>query len=179
MAVVVIGWAVWESGVSKGRPGSDPPTAAGGSAADQPDSDFIGAPAPDFSLVLFDTGKTVTLSDLKGRPVILDFFASWCASCRAEAPTLQQFGQDYADQGVVLLGVAIHDSADGLQRFKRELGLTYLMGLDEGGGIAASYQAISIPTFVFIDREGRIRTTIVGMVGEDRLAAEAEALLES
>ncbi len=184
--VVAVIWAVWRSTASSGVTGSalsrlpassTLPAPNGAPAADRLSAGFVGAPAPDFSLALYDTGKTVTLSGLKGRPVILDFFASWCPSCRAEAPGLQRFWEAYQDKGLTLLAVALNDNADGLRNFEAAFGTTYPMGLDETGEIAAMYRVGGIPTFVFVDREGRIANVIVGMVGEDTLAEEAEALL--
>lgn len=163
LAVVLVGWAAW-------RLESSP---SGG----QTTSAFAGAPAPDFTLTVFDTGETITLSELRGRPVTLDFFASWCPSCRAEAPLLEGFWQRYEDSGLILLGVALNDSAQGLRDFKDEFLLTFPMGLDQTGSIAAMYRAVSIPTFVMIDREGRVANLIVGPVDDQAMAAEAEALL--
>ena len=189
LTIAIVGWAVWRvtatSGVTEARPqdiisvaASTLSASAIPQAENQPKATVSGALAPDFSLTLFDTGETVTLSDWRGQPVILDFFASWCPSCQAEAPGLQEFWQAYADRGLKLLGVALNDSVDGLRRFKDDFLLTYPMGLDETGNIAAMYSASSIPTFVFIDREGRIANVVVGPMGKDKLAAEAEALLK-
>lgn len=135
-------------------------------------------PAPDFSMVRFDTGETIALSKLRGQPVILDFFASWCSTCRAEAPRLQQFWKAHEQRGLVLLAVALNDSAEGLKNFKDAFQVTYPMGLDETGKIATVYHVSGIPTFVFIDREGRIVKTVPGMMGDDALAAQAETLLK-
>ncbi|MGH2523618.1 MAG: peroxiredoxin family protein [Anaerolineales bacterium] len=179
--VVAVIWAVWRSTASSGVAGaalSTLPAPSGAPAGEQSNTAFVGAPAPDFSLALFDTGETVTLSGLKGQPVILDFFASWCPSCRAEAPGLQRFWEAYQDTGLTLLAVALNDSADGLRVFKAAFGTTYPMGLDETGEVAAMYRVGSIPTFVLIDREGRIANVIVGAMSDDAMAAEAEALLK-
>lgn len=165
IVVVILGWIIWDSVGANQSAQAEWPLSKG-------------ALAPDFSLVLFDSGETITLSDLKGQPVILNFFASWCPSCRAEAPDLQRFWQAYADKDIRLLSIAVNDSADGLASFKRSLGLSYPMGLDEGGTIAASYQVSSIPTFVLIDRKGRVAKVILSMVTAESLAAEAEALLD-
>ncbi len=189
LAIVITGWAVWRvtatSGVTEAGPqdaisvaASTLPAPAGALAEEQSKATVGGALAPDFGLTRFDTGETIVLSSLRGQPVILDFFASWCPSCQAEAPGLQEFWQAYADRGLKLLGLALNDSVDGLRRFKDDFLLTYPMGLDETGNIAAMYSASSIPTFVFIDREGRIAKVVVGPMGKDKLAAEAEALLK-
>lgn len=189
LAVVIVGWAVWRVTATSGVTESGPqdtisvaaptlPAPATPSAEAQPKVTAGDALAPDFSLTLFDTGETVTLSGWRGQPVILDFFASWCPSCQAEAPGLQEFWQAYAGRGLKLLGVAFNDSAEGLRVFKDDFLLTYPMGLDETGKIATAYRASSIPTFVFIDREGHIANVVVGPMSKDKLAAEAEALLK-
>lgn len=188
-AVLVVGCAVWRltapSGVTSVGPRestvaafSTLPVPQGAAAGEQSNNAFVGGRAPDFSLTLFDAGESITLSGLRGQPVILDFFASWCPSCRAEAPFLQEFWQTYQGTDLVLLGVALNDSLEGLRDFKDEFRLTYPMGLDETGSIAAMYRVGSIPTFVMIDREGRIANVIVGAMGDEAMAAEAEALLK-
>lgn len=170
-AVVVASLAVWRVITWDTTPETGPQSAEAGSASDR-------TPAPDFSLTRFDAGETLTLSNLQGQPVILDFFASWCPSCRAEAPALQGFWQEYQDEGILLVGVALNDSPQGLQDFKDEFFLTYPLGLDETGEIATMYRVSSIPTFVFIDRAGRIAKVVVGMMSAETMASEAEALLE-
>lgn len=187
--IVVIGWAAWKIIAPEAAPGAAPqratvatfstlPAPEGASAEEQSSNTFVGASGPDFSLTIFDTGETITLSGLRGQPVILDFFASWCPSCRAEAPFLREFWQTYQDTDLILLGVALNDSLEGLRDFKEEFMLTYPMGLDETGEIAAMYRVGSIPTFVMIDREGRIANVIVGAMSGEGMAAEAEALLK-
>lgn len=187
VAIVVIGWAVWKLTPAGGATEARPPGVAAASTRPAPDNApaqgrsnvaVVGAPAPDFTLTLFDTGETITLSDLRGQPVILDFFASWCSSCRAEAPSLEEFWQAYQSKGLTLLGVAIDDSAEGLRDFKDEFFLTYPMGLDETGEVAAMYRVSSIPTFVMIDRDGQIANVVIGGMSRAAMAAEAEALLK-
>lgn len=169
LAVIVVGWGVWKS----------LPSNSAAPLEDETTSAFVSGLAPDFSLTVFDTGETITLSGLRGQPVILDFFASWCPSCRAEAPGLQEFWQAYEGRGLTLLGVALNDSVEGLRDFKDEFLLTYPMGLDETGAIAASYRVGGIPTFIIIDREGRIANIVVGgMSNNDAMTVEAEALLK-
>ena len=188
-AVVVASLAVWRVITWDTTPEADPQNAEGAGFAKPPSSQSglerdpagstsTGTPAPDFSLTRFDAGETLTLSNLQGQPVILDFFASWCPSCRAEAPALQGFWQEYQDEGILLLGVALNDSPQGLQDFKDEFFLTYPMGLDETGEIATTYRVSSIPTFVFIDRAGRIAKVVVGMMSAETIASEADALLK-
>ena len=190
-AVVVASLAVWrvitwdrspeaetDSQSAEGAGFAKPPASQSGLEQDPAGITSHGTPAPDFSLTRLDTGETITRSNLQGQPVILDFFASWCPSCRAEAPALQEFWREYQDEGILLLGVALNDSSQGLQDFKDEFFLTYPMGLDETGEIAATYRVSSIPTFVFIDRAGRIARVVVGMMRAETMASEAETLLK-
>jgi len=124
-------------------------------------STLTGKPAPDFSLTLFD-GRTIRLSDFRGRVVILNFWASWCPPCRAEAPLLEQSWQRYKDQGVVFLGVDMQDTEEAARQFIQEFGITYPNGRDPKNRIAIDYGVYGIPETFFIDREGRITYKHIG-----------------
>ncbi len=125
---------------------------------------LTGRPAPEFSLRLFD-GRTVRLSDFRGKVVFLNFWASWCPPCRAEAPLLEQAWQRYKDQGVVFLGVDIQDREEDARRFIQEFGITYMNGRDGNSRIAIDYGVYGIPETFFIDREGRITYKHIGALG--------------
>jgi cytochrome c biogenesis protein CcmG/thiol:disulfide interchange protein DsbE len=95
-------------------------------------SPLIAKPALSFTLTLFN-GGTLTLKDLRGKAVLLNFWASWCVPCRAEARTLESAWQKYKDQGVVFLGVKIEDKEADARAFMKEFGITYLNGRDASG----------------------------------------------
>lgn len=113
-------------------------------------------PAPDFTLT--DAGgRPVTLSDLRGQVVMINFWASWCGPCRAEMPLLEQIHQRYEPLGFTLLGVNVEEnSADG-QAFLRERPVSFPVLYDPENGISKLYDVVAMPSTVLIDRQGNIR----------------------
>jgi peroxiredoxin len=132
--------------------------------------------ARDFTLRLLD-GGTFRLSDYRGRPVVLNFWASWCGPCRAEAPVLENAWQQYKDQGVIFLGIAVQDREENSRAFIKEFGLTYPVGLDVDDRVATLYEITGLPTTVFIDADGRIRHRWVGAIGKSRVTLLVDDLL--
>jgi thiol-disulfide isomerase/thioredoxin len=100
----------------------------------------------------------VSFAEFRGRPVVLNFWASWHADARAEATILERLSQDYTyrDQGVAFVGVAVFETERPAQDFVRGLVLTYPNGFDADGEIARRYGVQSVPTTLFIDRDGRV-----------------------
>lgn len=133
--------------------------------------------AKDFSLELFD-GSTVVLSDLQGKVVMLDFWASWCAPCRLEAPTLSQVYGEYRDRGVEFIGIAIWDGAQSAEDFVDEFDVPYPAGVDSDGIITIDYGIKGIPEKIFIDADGVIRKKFVGPMDAATLRATLHSLLE-
>lgn len=121
----------------------------------------VGQPAPDFELQALG-GSTVRLSDFQGRPVLLTFGATWCPDCRAASPLLEELHQDYP--GLVILSVDSKESADVVQDYVEDSGVTYPVLLDRDGSVGQLYQVFAIPTGLFIDAEGVIRAKIVEKV---------------
>jgi peroxiredoxin len=120
-----------------------------------------GFPAPDFTLTTLD-GETVTLSALRGRPVLINFWATWCPPCRAELPAIQSAYDRYADQGLVVLAVDMAEPPQTVAAFAEEFGLRFPIPLDRDGQVAAQYRVRAIPTSFFVDREGVIRSVFIG-----------------
>lgn len=118
-------------------------------------------PAPDFTLTLSD-GRVVRLSDFRGRPVVINFWASWCAPCRAEAPTLEEAQKRYAERGVVILGINLWDTEEAAAEFRKVYGQTYPSGPDSRGKIAIEYGVSGIPETFFITPDGMIAAKFVG-----------------
>lgn len=112
-------------------------------------------PAPDFTLTTLD-GAQIRLSDLKGRIVVLNFWASWCGPCRDEAPMLETLWQQYQDKGVIFVGAAWTDTEKGAQSFIREFNQTYPNGLDIGTKMADNYHIIGVPETFVIDQNGEV-----------------------
>ena len=131
--------------------------------------------AADFTLTLFD-GGSFRLADHRGAPVIVNFFASWCIPCIAEAPALEAIHGEYAERGVTIIGVAVQDTEAKAREFVAKHGLTFPTGLDEGP-IKEAYGVFGVPTTFFIDKEGLIRYTHAGVVTEDLLRYELEKIL--
>jgi peroxiredoxin len=121
--------------------------------------------APDFELTLFD-GETMRLSDLRGKIVVLNFWASWCPPCRWEMPDFEEMWQEYGDRDVVFVGVAISDFEESAFAFAQETGVTYPVGLDYTGDIARAYRPTSMPTTFFIDREGIVSRKLVSVANK-------------
>ncbi len=124
-------------------------------------STLTGKPAPDFSLTLFD-GRNIRLSDFRGKVVFLNFWASWCPPCRAEARLLEQSWQRYKDQGVVFLGIDMQDTEEAASRFIQEFSITYMNGRDPNNRIAIDYGVYGIPESFFVDKDGRITYKHIG-----------------
>lgn len=135
-----------------------------------------GDPAPDFSLTLLD-GSEVSLSDLRGHVVVLNFWASWCSPCRTEAPVLQRAWETYKDRGVLFLGTSYHDAGGASQAFIEEFGITYPNGVDLRGRISRAYAVTGVPETFIIDRDGRVAWFLIGEVQADALARQLEQLL--
>ena len=119
-------------------------------------------PAPDFTLPDPD-GRQKSLSDWRGQPVLLNFWATWCGPCEVEMPALQAAYNEHQADGLVVLAVAVDDSADDVRRFFDRHGLTFHPLLDDGT-TARQYQVFGLPTSFFIDADGQISVTHVGML---------------
>ena len=122
-------------------------------------------PAPDFELATFD-GGTLRLSDLEGKVVVLNFWASWCPPCRWEMPFFETMWNEYRDRDVVFVGVAMSDTVEDAKGFAEESGVTYPIGLDETAEIVRAYEVFSLPTTFFIDKEGQIQRRLTSAANE-------------
>jgi len=107
-------------------------------------------------------GQMVSLADLRGRVVLLTFWASWCQECRPEMPAFEQLHRDLTGQGLTVLGVNVREGTGAIQRYAKELGLTFPLVLDSNGEIRESYGVIGLPTTFLIGRDGRTVGLAVG-----------------
>jgi cytochrome c biogenesis protein CcmG/thiol:disulfide interchange protein DsbE len=121
----------------------------------------VGEPAPDFTLPLFDGGE-LTLSELQGKVVVINFWASWCDPCRDEAPALERVWREYRDRGVVFIGVNYVDVESEARKYMEEFDITYPNGPDIGQRIARAYRIRGVPETFFVDREGKIAPVFQG-----------------
>jgi len=128
-----------------------------------------GAPAPDFELKSVD-GKTVRLSDYRGKAVLLNFWATWCGPCKIEMPWFVDLQKKYGAEGLQVLGVAMDDAGeDAIAKFAREMGVNYpvLMGKESVGEAYGGVQFL--PTTFYIDRNGRVVERVFGLVGQSEI----------
>ncbi|MCU0511242.1 MAG: TlpA family protein disulfide reductase [Anaerolineae bacterium] len=135
-----------------------------------------GQPAPAFQLVDF-AGQPFSLADYRGQIVVLNFWASWCAPCRDEAPDLQAIHEAYAGRGVTILGVNWLDSDSAARAFMQEFGLTYRNAPDTGEVVAKRYNIQAAPENFILDRQGVVVQTIIGPLDYDRLVVLLDDLL--
>ncbi len=136
---------------------------------------YPGTPAPDFTLETFD-GHTMTLQDLQGHGVVLNFWASWCHPCREEAELLETAWRREQDQGVVFVGVAYLDQGPAARRYLDEFDITYPNGRDKGGHIAQLYAVTGVPATYFIHPDGQVIGTFTGPLEPYRLASFLEQI---
>ena len=115
----------------------------------------IGGPAPSFTTRRID-GGSFALASMRGKPVVINFWASWCGPCKAEAAALEQQWQRYRGQGVVFLGIDYTDPTGDARRFLARHGVTSPTLLDGSGAIGDRYGITGVPETYFIDRKGRI-----------------------
>jgi len=127
------------------------------------------APAPDFSISALD-GKTIRLEKLKGRPVIVDFWATWCAPCRFAMPHLQTMQDRYEKQGLIVVGVSVDDMGpERVQRFVDRLGVKFRIAMANDEMLDAYGPLRALPTTFFINREGEVVRRVVGYIDEETL----------
>jgi cytochrome c biogenesis protein CcmG, thiol:disulfide interchange protein DsbE len=137
------------------------------SAVSLPPAPAVGHPAPDFTLRTA-AGEPLTLSQLRGTPVVLNFWATWCPPCRSELPELEAANQRNAGQ-IAIVGVNQAEPPDVVESFAREMDLTFPIPLDTQAQVSRDYGVRSLPTTFFIDRQGIIRQIQIGPVTEATL----------
>jgi peroxiredoxin len=135
-------------------------------------------PAPDFSL-RDANGRTVRLSEFRGRVVLLDFFATWCAPCKVEIPWFMQFERTHKDKGFAVIGVAMDDEGwEVVKPFLAELGVNYRVVIGNDATAAAYGGVDALPTTFLIDREGRIAARHVGLASRGDFENGIQELLQ-
>ncbi len=140
-------------------------------------SPLVGRPAAPFALTGFD-GAPVALEALRGKVVVLNFWASWCTpACYEEAPVLERTWRTYRERGVVVVGVDIQDTDEAGRKFIGTFGLTFPNARDGSGKISVDYGVYGVPETFFVARDGTIRAKHVGAVTDAVIRAKLEPLL--
>ncbi|MDQ3661924.1 MAG: TlpA family protein disulfide reductase [Actinomycetota bacterium] len=150
----------------------------------------LGNVAPSFELELLDGSGVLTDEDLKGKPVVINFWASWCIPCREEAPLLEKTWRAYKDDGVIFLGVSIKDAESDAKRFVDEFGITYPTVRDLDQSLTKDFGVKGLPETFFVDHRwtfiGAVSgaqagdqqgTAILGAISEDELVSSVEILI--
>ena len=106
-------------------------------------------------------GKTYKLSDLKGKVVLIDFWATWCPPCREELPIIEKLHREFKDKNLVVLGIS-NEERETIEDFLKNNPLTFPILLDEKRKVAKSYRVVAIPRLLLIDKTGKIRKDILG-----------------
>lgn len=133
---------------------------------------LAGAPAQSYPIKRLD-GATDSLDRYRGRVVLVNLWASWCAPCRSETPALEQLYREEHAKGLVVLGIDQGESAEAASAFAREMKLTYPILLDEDQRYGRAYSAVGLPTTLVVDRTGHI---VRGIDGELTLAQMRDAV---
>jgi peroxiredoxin len=123
------------------------------------------------------TGHVVSLADLQGRVVLVNFWASWCAECRPEMPLFERLHRDFAAQGLTVLGINVREETDHIQHYARELDLTFALVRDPTGAISRLYGVLGLPTTFLVGRNGRPVALAPGPRAWG--SAEARALIQA
>ena len=139
--------------------------------------DPAGAIAPAFTLPLLRGDASFGLADLRGKPVVLNFWASWCTPCEQEAPVLAAAWPVWRERGVVFLGVDVQDSTVWARRMTDRFGLGYRSVVDETGSVTARYGVLGFPETFFIEPDGTIMAKYVGPLDAHTLDAYLTSLV--
>lgn len=144
-------------------------------------SPLLGHPAPDFTLAALSShpAPPLHLASFKGRPVMLNFWASWCVPCQHEAPLLQATWQRVQSQGIVFLGIDFQDDHTQGLNFLHTYGITYPSVVDDSGSTAINYGLTGVPETFFLNRQGVIISKVTGELTQQSLQSNVQRMLRS
>jgi cytochrome c biogenesis protein CcmG/thiol:disulfide interchange protein DsbE len=137
---------------------------------------MVNRPAPDFILTTFK-GTTIPLEDLRGKPVVINFWASWCPPCRIEAPLIERTWRAYKNRDLIFIGVNIQDREQDALNYIREFAITYPNGPDPTGEISIDYGVSGLPVTFFVSREGEVVRRWVGAIEKSVLISSIEEIM--
>lgn len=181
LAVIIFGmfsWVIFEAvfsngdtttqnTISEGETNADVVTTSDGSGITK------GELAPDFQLKTLN-GETVSLSDYRGKPVFINFWATWCPPCRAEMPDMQEL---YEKKDIEILAVNLtstEPSQEDVSKFVEDYGLTFPIVLDENSSVSETYEVYAYPTSYLVDSNGHIQFISIGAMNYESMAQEFE-----
>ena len=136
----------------------------------------VGQPAADFQVEGLD-GQSIRLSQFKGQPVWINFWATWCAPCRAEFPEMEAVYRKNQAQGLVLLAVSFSEQPADVAGYVERARPSFTIGVDPPGVVAGQYRVMGLPTHVFVDAEGIIRDIRVGPMNQELMHEKLRAIL--
>ncbi len=173
LGALVVLWIVFSPSLVSRRPSLPPPNEA---------PPPVGRPAPDFTLPTL-SGGTLALHSLRGKPVVLNFWASWCVPCLAETPLLVRLHKIYGPRGVVFVGVNVEDQAPDARRFVGQYHVDYTVVQAPDETVMRAYALLGLPTTVFIGADGVVAAKevggFIGPEGEKALRRRLDLLLKS
>jgi thiol-disulfide isomerase/thioredoxin len=136
----------------------------------------VGEPAPPL-VVPQVGGGSIDLAALRGKPVWVNFMATWCPPCQDEFPLMNGYAATHADDGLVILAIDVEEEEGVVAAFAQQLGATFPLGLDRDGRVAEAWDVAALPVHFWIDAEGIIRDGSLGGIGPDIMAAGLEAIM--
>jgi cytochrome c biogenesis protein CcmG/thiol:disulfide interchange protein DsbE len=137
----------------------------------------VGAMAPAFTLRRLEGPGKVSLASYRGKPVVLNFWASWCQPCKSEAAVLERDWSSYESRGIVFLGVDYHDLASDARRFVSAHSLTFPMLEDGSGKVTGSYGISQVPETYVLNRKGRVVAHLAGPITDPAFSGEFRSAL--
>jgi cytochrome c biogenesis protein CcmG/thiol:disulfide interchange protein DsbE len=167
-AVAVAAFTAMVVAACSGGGAASPAAPGGSSAASLTAGPTVGSLAPGLALTDLD-GRPVSLADYRGRPVVLNYWASWCGPCRDEFPALKAAQEAHAAAGLAVLGVLFKDDPGPAKDFIAKEGATWTTLADPDGTGAATFRVVAPPTTFFIDADGVVRDLQVGGMTPDQL----------
>jgi cytochrome c biogenesis protein CcmG/thiol:disulfide interchange protein DsbE len=136
-------------------------------AAGQPSTATIGRPASPFQLKTLE-GAVVNVGTFRGKPLIINFFASWCDPCREEMPLINELAAKGARNGYGVLGIAVEDGRAAVLRYATEAKLIFPVALDTSSAVKRAYRIFGPPATFFVDAEGTVRDAVIGPIDAER-----------
>lgn len=144
--------------------------------ASLPTAPEAGALAPNFRLETA-SGETVELAELRGTPVFINFWASWCFFCLTEMPAIQKVSDEYGDQ-VVMLGINISDTPEDIHTYAGNNGIRYPLPMDTERTVMEAYGVRQMPTSIFVDANGVVSSVVYGVIVPDEMRANIDVMLD-